>query len=1477
MKKKKNQKKVLSTLLAAALVLTMMPPMAFAESEPESTALAKPETAQSTAPAEQDAELEGVLEADMRAEEGEPAAEQVEVAFAPGEQGEPITDGQDEQSRSATNQDAAASDQSDGSPVIIAMNNAVGDAIDGVSLSLLAGSDWQVIGAAPAPVYLGNGLTAWVDESIIYYSDDYNYGNIMVPLKVTGTATGTAIHRLALGAFYYMSEVKVHAGDAVDSTIWYHTGQGSGNNVEYATSVIDGVFTLDLSQLYIADDGYRAAVQLTQGTVTPSEVNGISFDGFAGASGSIFDGTSQDIVAKHAAVSAHLSFSGTPIENGRLGIAVKDGSSTLAASYVDLVAGEAYSGGRYYNFSAPEHDATIDIRLISNPEIVIFSDVDGNDYGSYVYTQGEALGKLPEPTHDDDIIFDGWWTEPENGVRVTEETVVQSGVTYYAHWVPKYRIEGTAPAPVDLGNGVTARIRTESGVEFNEYDPAFTFRIALEGTAEQAGKFSVKLEGRVEEGICRTFSGEVVNANWYIYYIAPTYMDGQTAVLDLSQLVISGGFEPGVVIAWDYSGQQPVNGIAHNLRLSSLLDGFGGFSNDRTAVVPGETYQAGVASSYAGSASAIQSGRYTYQLMDGSTVVATAYASVKTGDSASDIAQVSFGLFTAPSENITYGLSVSFEAIPFAVTNISTSFDIGDGVTLSFSNARFFADDEGNIVVSLNAQLFGTATSDAIHNLSFTYEDEGVVAAFEGGDVVTVQQGSMTGWSFSLLQVALDPSGPHVLDLSRLHVASTLDTDVSRVTTSTGYMVGAENGITIYFYNGFAPSNNIYGELGNYSIRNDTERSNVLIKNGTTLYFAASARGKAEATGVINYNLLVNSTPRGQRLLVNAGEQYEWGEAGFLTGNIWDASIKFSTPLAVIITGDTVISFDGTFTAIGPEDIVIDEEAFPDEGFRDLLPEIVGDAGADGILTPEEIAEITEIDLSGKGIDSLAGIENFTALESLNVSDNNIAALPELPETLTDLDVSDNNLAVLPVLPAILVDLNVSGNDLSSLPVLPAALTDLNVSDNNFAALPELPVTLTRLDCSNNDLSTLPELPPALEYLDCSYNNLSSLPVLSGLSQGWGLSGYRPAALPPLPETLVYLDCSHNQLTSLDLTGFDVLAEFYGDGQSLTLTLDDDGAGTFSTGISFNAPLFGNAAIDYDNASKKLISTSTSATSTTFEVQTGKAGSALSGILTLSYEVLGVVSLDISGITMSGKTYDGIPAAYTGTPVLTDSDTSQPVTGITLEVLYESTDGGGYSSDVAPTGAGAYRLTLAVPGVNASYTGSRSYDFAIAKKSVTVRAEDLSITQGAVLPTPVVVYEGFVEGDNADNTLVTKGVARLNVTDSATVGTSVIDFETQAVLNDTNGSNYTLVHAAGVLTVAAPSGDSDNTDNKGADDSVGGKGTGSKGSSLPQTGDRANLYLSMLSVVLLVTGFGVIGVSMAFGKPSRRRYSRNRG
>ena len=72
-------------------------------------------------------------------------------------------------------------------------------------------------------------------------------------------------------------------------------------------------------------------------------------------------------------------------------------------------------------------------------------------------------------------------------------------------------------------------------------------------------------------------------------------------------------------------------------------------------------------------------------------------------------------------------------------------------------------------------------------------------------------------------------------------------------------------------------------------------------------------------------------------------------------------------------------------------DVVINETNFPDENFRSYL--LGRGYGSDGMLTNKEIAEVTFIGVSSRNIQSLKGIEYFTALRWLECYSNQLTSL----------------------------------------------------------------------------------------------------------------------------------------------------------------------------------------------------------------------------------------------------------------------------------------------------------------------------------------------------------------------------------------------------------------------------------------------------------------------------------------------------
>ena len=123
-------------------------------------------------------------------------------------------------------------------------------------------------------------------------------------------------------------------------------------------------------------------------------------------------------------------------------------------------------------------------------------------------------------------------------------------------------------------------------------------------------------------------------------------------------------------------------------------------------------------------------------------------------------------------------------------------------------------------------------------------------------------------------------------------------------------------------------------------------------------------------------------------------------------------------------------------------------------------------------------------------------------------------------------------------------------------------------------------------------------------------------------------------------------------------------------------------------------------------------------------------------------------------------------------------------------------------SEELPVNAGDYLVTVKLISVN--YNAEVTLGtYTIGKATVTVKADDHTITKGATLPLPTLTYTGFIGTDSEDNALSVKAKAQLNVQNSDVEGTSVIDFAVQAVLNTTNGANYVLVHENGELIITS--------------------------------------------------------------------------
>ncbi|MGN0642695.1 MAG: hypothetical protein ACI4JJ_06065, partial [Huintestinicola sp.] len=203
--------------------------------------------------------------------------------------------------------------------------------------------------------------------------------------------------------------------------------------------------------------------------------------------------------------------------------------------------------------------------------------------------------------------------------------------------------------------------------------------------------------------------------------------------------------------------------------------------------------------------------------------------------------------------------------------------------------------------------------------------------------------------------------------------------------------------------------------------------------------------------------------------------------------------------------------------------IAVDSTNFPDEVFRNYVSTNF-DTDGDGYLSDEEIAAVTDIDVSGTvstdgGVTSLEGVEFFTELTILRCKYNSgLTALDVSNNTyLTDLYCRETNISIL----------DVSNN--TALKVLYCNNTNISTLDvsNNTA--------LNVLYCNNTNISILDvSNNTALTDLNCESTNISTIDVRYN-------------------SDLTYLSCYNTGITTLDVTNNTALIHLYCMDTNLTI------------------------------------------------------------------------------------------------------------------------------------------------------------------------------------------------------------------------------------------------------------------------------------------------------------------------------------
>ena len=271
--------------------------------------------------------------------------------------------------------------------------------------------------------------------------------------------------------------------------------------------------------------------------------------------------------------------------------------------------------------------------------------------------------------------------------------------------------------------------------------------------------------------------------------------------------------------------------------------------------------------------------------------------------------------------------------------------------------------------------------------------------------------------------------------------------------------------------------------------------------------------------------------------------------------------------------------------------VMINSTNFPDANFRNYLLSLY----PDGYLTQYDIANMTSLNVSNKGISNMKGIEYFTALKELRCWANSFTSLNLNSNTeLTYLDCAPNSS---------LTSLNVSNcSKLQTVYCYSTVLTGLTITGKS---------NLTRLDCHNctslkfiycynDNLTTLNVTGcTALERLDCYYNY--NLAEITGLGDCTAITylDCEDCAITDLSAVnsmtnLEKLYCRNNKISTLTLNYKPNLSFVRVSGNPNLTTLRCSGNSQLSSVYLYNCPALESAWINMNNLSSLDLSGCTS-------------------------------------------------------------------------------------------------------------------------------------------------------------------------------------------------------------------------------------------------------------------------------------------
>lgn len=194
----------------------------------------------------------------------------------------------------------------------------------------------------------------------------------------------------------------------------------------------------------------------------------------------------------------------------------------------------------------------------------------------------------------------------------------------------------------------------------------------------------------------------------------------------------------------------------------------------------------------------------------------------------------------------------------------------------------------------------------------------------------------------------------------------------------------------------------------------------------------------------------------------------------------------------------------------------------PDDAFEQELINFGYDDVMDDYVVTANISDVVNLPLQNGTIEDMTGIEDFDALQTLTVSNNNLTELSLTENTnLEELSCGDNNLVSLDISQNVnLVDLSCADNQLTNLDISNnTSLQFLFAGDNQLQNIDlSNNISLREVFLFNNPLDDLDVSSNTnLEHLDITDTNIVNIDINQN-------------------PNLIYLDISDNNINEIDLS-----------------------------------------------------------------------------------------------------------------------------------------------------------------------------------------------------------------------------------------------------------------------------------------------------------------------------------------------------